>query len=148
MPWKKVGINIRSVSNCVRDSFLGKHLAMDHNSLLRNKRDRMLARGINYFPVLVINNSTFSGDLESDEVMGAICAAYILKPTACDEWYKKFYSTEEKHRRKRHSLSNIGMGTSTAFIIVVFSFLTFRVLLFSYKGWMKTELRKGNADRS
>lgn len=139
---EEVGINIKSVSNCVRDSFLGKDFAMDDNTLLSHERDRMLARGINYFPVLLINNQTFRGDLESDEVMGAICAAYIVKPTACDEWYEKFYPTEEKHRRRRHRRRHRGMGTSTLFIIVVFSFLTFGVLLFFYRRWMRAELGK------
>lgn len=138
---EKVGINIKTVDNCVKNSFTGKDYTMDDNLLLHHERDRMLDRGIHYFPILLINNQTFRGDLESDEVMGAVCAAYIVKPSACDEWYEKFFPTEEKHRR-RHRRRHSGMGGSTLLIIVLFSFLTFGALMFFYRRWMRKELNK------
>ena len=52
----------------------------DDNDILKKERELMLNTGIVFYPMILINNQTFRGDFEADEVKEAICAGFKNPP--------------------------------------------------------------------
>lgn len=71
IPWEKT-------QKCVADSFTSKNWtsAETNNTLIDNDITYWQTFGSGIFPSIVINNSTFRGQLETQAVMNAICAGF------------------------------------------------------------------------
>ena len=53
------------------------------------EKQQWIQLGISYFPVMLINDFTFRGDLEADEVLTALCAGFKEPPEKCNELLKQ-----------------------------------------------------------
>lgn len=87
--------------DCVKKSFSKDDwLSPDvNNTLIDQDIDYWLKYGSGLFPAIVINNSTYRGQLETQQVMNAICAGFQEPPKMC----KRLLSDQD-------ILMNIGEG--------------------------------------
>ena len=93
---KKVqGLDWKKTQKCVEDSFLEKDqtkriLDAGTNNTLIDKDIAYWAKyGSNLFPSIVINNSTYRGQIETQGVMNAICAGFQDPPRMCKRILRK-----------------------------------------------------------
>ena len=130
---KKAGIVEKDIKTCMDESVMGSNLNVADNSLLRDERELMIERGIFFYPSLIINNQTFRGDLEAEEVLMAICAGFRVKPEYCEEYFENI-DEEGKTVTKK------GVSGSTIMIIVLFSVLLLLAILFFYRKWLRRDM--------
>ena len=130
----KAHINEDKINRCIKDSFVGDNWAMDDNSILRRERFDFINQGVFFSPMLHINNQTFRGDLEADEVLTAICAGFKSKtPKPCmDHHYR--------HHHHSSSSDNDGISVWTIVIIIVLSLLFLVLILYCYRRWLKRQM--------
>ncbi|OMJ84893.1 hypothetical protein SteCoe_13875 [Stentor coeruleus] len=130
-----IGIKNTLIQECIDNSVLGSDIKINDNSLLRQEREAMLARGIFFYPSLIINNQTFRGDLESVEVMTAICAGFKDQPNYCLEY---FDSISDKNIDNDEGRFN----PKTVALIILFSLIVFVVILFLYRKWLRRDMNQ------
>lgn len=94
--WSTVIINgieeVRNIDLCVQGSFEAFDSFQSDNALLR--KDRLWANELHlqFHPSITINNKTYTGDVQGQELALAICDAYKEKPDECDlSWKIKTY---------------------------------------------------------
>ena len=80
---EEAGASVDEVRNCVASSFEGLDYELADNTLLREERRLMTNSGAYYYPMMLINNQTYRGDLEAPEVFNAICTGMTVKPPVC-----------------------------------------------------------------
>lgn len=93
---KEAGIDFEKTQECVMDSFTMTSEASDlyqsknlRNTILDKEMEYGKKWGPTTFPGIVINNSTFRGQLETEHVFNAICAGFQDLPKECYKLYNK-----------------------------------------------------------
>lgn len=131
---KKVGINVKKVNKCITNSFEGKDHLTSKNSLLKSERDLWQAQGLHYYPVLVINDSVYRGDLEVSAVLEAMCAFYDSKhlPMIC---------TNHIIVEPSEGSPESGVGGWTVLLIVFLCTMLIGAVLVWYRMWVKRSLQ-------
>lgn len=75
------------VDQCVKDSFEGGEISLTaENTILKEDSKRWLEYGSAYSPAVVINNLTFRGTMNSNNVYEAVCASYSSMPRGCVDY--------------------------------------------------------------
>lgn len=83
---QKINFNQTWVDTCVTESFdsRGKEeFSKDDNMYLRDMAKEWKKYGTHLYPSLVINDVTFRGQLNPDNVFEAICAGFDDVPDGC-----------------------------------------------------------------
>lgn len=128
---KSVGVNSKSVSSCVDNSFTGTETyTMQENSKLAAEVSYWNDYGLAFYPAILINEQVYKGDIEESAVLTAICAGYYsgTQPQFCDEHKNK--DKEEK-----------GIETKTVVIGLILFFGILVALLLAYRVYAKRELQ-------
>lgn len=99
------GLDWKRTQRCVKESFSSQNEAdwdtsTVTNYLFENEKEYYMKYGPNILPSIVINNSTYKGQFETQAVMNAICAGFQEIPSMC----KRLINTKDIE----HSL---GVGT-------------------------------------
>lgn len=128
---KLIGIKTSIIQECIDNSVLGPDIKINDNSLLRLEREAMLARGIFFYPSLIINNQTFRGDLESVEVMTALCAGFKDQPSYCLEYFDDISD--------KNTVEDGRINPKTVALIIIFSLIIFVVILILYRKWLRRD---------
>ncbi|CAG9326386.1 unnamed protein product [Blepharisma stoltei] len=131
---KKAKIDTADINYCIQSSFANSNYALAENSILLKEKKRFLQAGISFYPTIIINNQTFRGDLEADEVLNAICAGFQTPPLVCPSHHNP------QHNHKYHRKSHDKMSLSTISIILLLLFISLSLLLFFYKRCIRREL--------
>jgi hypothetical protein len=79
-------LDFEKIETCVKDSFEGDDFSSSDNSVLRASAIEWQKFGTHLSPSIVINDRTFRGRLNPDNVFEAICAAFSHEPKACRKW--------------------------------------------------------------
>ena len=90
--------------------------------------------GTNSYPSITINNLSFRGQINPDNVFEAICASYLQMPYGCSKWLEYEGIPYKKNVKKTVSTKELIMivGTLIAFNIV---------LVYYYRKSLKNELK-------
>jgi len=101
---KETGLDYQTTKKCVEDSFSVSDqnkwgFTTTTNSMIETDLDYWAKYGSSLFPSVVINNSTYRGQLETQAVMNAICAGFKDAPRQC----KRLLETEDIEH-------NLGVG--------------------------------------
>ena len=85
-----MGIPWDQTKECVQKSFTGKDFSSSdvNNTLIDKDITYWENYGTGLYPSVVINNSTFRGQLETQAVMNAICAGFLKAPHFCKKLLK------------------------------------------------------------
>jgi len=51
--------------------------------------ERWIGFGHHFYPSVIINNSTFRGEVSPDNVFEGICSSYRIMPRNCNNWFHK-----------------------------------------------------------
>jgi hypothetical protein len=133
----KAGIDVPAVDACVEQSFSSSNHATAQNSILAAQRDKFLESGIFYFPIIQINNQTFRGDLEYDEIRLAICAGFKTRPKICYEWDGYDFNPESKD-----GSSDRGISVSTLLLILAVGVTVLVLGMFFVWRWIRSAMQK------
>lgn len=128
---KDAQIDSDDIEECIERSFDGSNPEKDDNKILRSEKELLIQSGIFFYPTIIINNQTFRGDIETDEIMRAVCAGFQQEPKVCRDY--RVGPSEPKQ-------TDSGIGAQTLILIVLFSAIILGVILFFYRGWIKREL--------
>lgn len=124
---KNSGINELEVHNCIEDSFNGPKHELDDNKILSKERQMMYERSIYFYPSFIINNTTFRGDMEVEEIVVALCAGFQTKPQYCADYFSK-------------TISKKGISAGSIQLIIFFSIVILLVILFFYRRWLRKDM--------
>ena len=120
------------VDNCVRDSFKSKgkvDYALDENIYFKKMAEEWHSYGTHLYPSVVINDVTFRGQLNPDNVFEAICAGFDDIPDACSKWFKK----EGFKPIQRIVKTRKGISTASLIVIVTLLLLVNAALIWGYR---------------
>ncbi|OMJ73183.1 hypothetical protein SteCoe_28189 [Stentor coeruleus] len=135
----KIGVKSSIIEKCIEESVIesgkGKDININDNKLLREERDAMIERGIFFYPALIINNVTFRGDLETVEVMTAICAGFKDQPKYCLNYFNVISEEEFEEDDGR-------VSPGTVILIIVFSLIVLLIVLFFYRKWLRRNMNQ------
>ena len=76
-------VDAQVVRKCVNESFTGPDALVDDNTILKSEKKQWLKNSPGFFPAIQINNATFRGDFEVDEVLLALCSSFTIPPVNC-----------------------------------------------------------------
>ncbi|CAG9319677.1 unnamed protein product [Blepharisma stoltei] len=124
-----LGLDYNQVQNCLRTSTEGNSIYINDNTLLRNERNRWKQSGIQFYPAIVINNQTYRGNWESEEVCEAICASFENMPKAC---------INMEHNQNNEDIASIGSVVG----ILLGMIALFAIALAAYRYKVKQEMKK------
>ena len=128
----KAHINEDKINQWIQDSFTGENIGLDDNTILRRERFDFINQGVFFSPMLLINNQTFRGDIEADEVLTAICAGFKSKiPKPC------MARDHHRHKRGGSSSDNDGISIWTILSIIILCLLFLVLILYCYRRWLK-----------
>ena len=137
---KKIGFEQKWVDNCVKDSFENRgnvEYSKDENNYLKEMATEWHNYGTHMYPSVVVNDVTFRGQLNPDNVFEAICAGFEDIPEGCSKWFQKegFKPITRIVKQRR--------GISTASLIVIISLLLLvnGALIWGYRQCLQTELQ-------
>ena len=85
---KHLGMDFEKTQECVENSFNGNDWSVAENSLLMQEQKDWKNYGAYFFPQIVINNRTYRGMIEPDNVFDAICEAFNEAPGVCEKTRK------------------------------------------------------------
>lgn len=96
--------------------------------------------GPNLFPSVVINNQTYRGQLEVEEVFNAVCSGFYTVPRVC----KKYLETNDINNSDLTLMaaSTLRVGTGRAFKLVVLIMGGFCIFLYCYRRSAKRQMKK------
>lgn len=83
---KNLQIDQEIVEKCVLDTFEGGDPSVDDNSVLRESAALWNEYGTFLYPAIVINDMTFRGRLNPENVYEAVCASFRHEPKECRAW--------------------------------------------------------------
>jgi len=82
------------VQKCFEDSWEVQGDYESGNKFLKTDADWAVHNNLKYHPSVAINNMTYRGDVNGQDLAMAICAAYREKPDECDlSWKIRTYQT-------------------------------------------------------
>lgn len=76
-------VDEKAVRKCVNESFDGPNPFVHDNTILKSEKKHWLRSSPGFFPAIQINNATFRGDFEVDEVLLALCSSFTTPPVNC-----------------------------------------------------------------
>lgn len=79
-------IDETKVDDCVASTFEGDDYSMNDNTVLRDSAAEWMEYGTYLYPAMVINDKTFRGRLNPENVFEAICASFKREPKECRAW--------------------------------------------------------------
>eukprot|EP00359_Climacostomum_virens_P001211 CAMPEP_0204898974 /NCGR_PEP_ID=MMETSP1397-20131031/1584_1 /ASSEMBLY_ACC=CAM_ASM_000891 /TAXON_ID=49980 /ORGANISM="Climacostomum Climacostomum virens, Strain Stock W-24" /LENGTH=460 /DNA_ID=CAMNT_0052066877 /DNA_START=124 /DNA_END=1506 /DNA_ORIENTATION=- len=133
----QAGIDKDRIDSCVDSSFSGSDHAKAGNRLLAQEKATLLDAGIFFYPTISINNQTFRGDIEYDEVRSAICAGFKTRPKICYEWdgfdFEKDTDEDE---------GSEGISVMTLLLILSIGVALLVVGMFLVWKWIRSEMQK------
>ena len=83
---------------------------------------------------MIINDFTFRGDLESEEVLTALCAGFDETPPKCSLLLKQI-------KQKKGIYEHSGLGPLSIFGIVLVVLIIFICVLGVYRKFVKREIK-------
>jgi hypothetical protein len=89
---------------------------------------------IRFFPHILVNNKTFLGEWNAENLMEIICSAFIERPPACID----FMMSEQKEEE----LGDIGIGFGGYLLIIIFIIAIFGAVLYGCKRYMTKRLHE------
>lgn len=130
-------IDVVRVDNCVDSSFSSPDHAKASNTILAKEKTTLMDAGIFFYPTIMINNQTFRGDLEFDEVRLAICAGFKTRPKVCYEWDGYDFDPDNDEESQSDGISVLTLVLILSIgvaLLVVGMFLVWR--------WIRSEMQK------
>lgn len=127
---KEADIDKSKLDLCIQDSVQGSNILLHDNKLLAEERVAWNSSGIAFYPSITINNQTYRGDFEADEVKSALCASYREIPDVC------------KVETDDSDLETGGLTVSAVLLIVVLSFSGVAGLLILYVFYVRRQYRE------
>ena len=112
---RQIEIDYDSVNSCITNSF-----ETTDNWIL--DRDATLAKelGITLHPAITINNHTYFGDFDGQDIFHALCSSFVSKPSQCELLYDMKFTTFTEFETPDHKLFWIKI---TGLVLVINLFL-------------------------
>lgn len=124
---KAIGADYDETMKCVQKSFdkldMGKS---NDNTVLKRGAEYFKMLGAGFWPSVAINNRTYRGDLNPDNVFGALCAGFADKPKQCG-------GKGQKLPTLIISSDNEGISGNMLIFVVILLVLVNLVLIILYK---------------
>lgn len=79
------------VTECYSNSFVEVADLNSENMLLEEDADLQNELGIFLHPGMTVNNITYRGYLEGDDVKDAICSSFVKQPKVCRNQIETFF---------------------------------------------------------
>lgn len=125
---EKLGINWDKTEKCVDKGFFGKNdRHKQKNEMFEAEKEYYQKFGPSFFPGMVINNRTYMGVLDPENVFLAICAGFKDSPSECKN--HKFGIEESS-----------GISTSRLLLIIVGLVILNIILILCYRRYAKKEV--------
>ncbi len=125
---KKAGLDWKKTQNCVEATFIGRGDKYRQTNVMFDAEQEYYQKfGPSFFPGVVINNRTYMGSLDPENVFAAICAGFKDSPKEC----------------KAHA---IGLGEATGIstsrlLLIIFGLVGINILLIlCYRRFAKKEV--------
>lgn len=118
---------VKAVKRCVNESFVGPNHLIEDNKILKSEKKRWLNNSPGFYPAIQINNATYKGDFEVDEVLLALCSSFTVPPTNC-------------FRVLPGEVNKVSFFTLVMTILVVLGGIAGVLVL--YRMWMRKEMQK------
>lgn len=128
---KKININTKDIEKCINESTLGQNVEIDDNSLLNEEKKAWNDYGVPFYPSLTVNNQTYRGDWEAQEVFIALCAGFSERQEECIIQKESEEVVEE----------TTGVGTATVVMVLISCLILMGVVLFLYRLWIRREMK-------
>ena len=81
---EKIGLDWITTQRCVDSTFVGSgEKWQQKNQMFSDEKEYYHQYGPSFFPGLVVNNRTYMGSLDPENVFSAICAGFKDQPKAC-----------------------------------------------------------------
>jgi hypothetical protein len=132
---EEADVDTRQVDLCVDKSFSGNNHALASNSILEAERDKLVAASIVFYPSIIINNQTYRGDLEYDEVRSAICAGFKSRPRMCSNW-------DEPDTLQHETSDSTGISVTELLVILGTGMLLLGCCMLGVCRWNKSQMQK------
>ena len=127
---KRLELDWKDTQNCVDDSFLGSgDQYKQKNKIFEDEKDYYQKYGPSFFPGLVINNRTYMGVLDPENVFQAICAGFKDQRKEC-----KVHTFGEPEPN--------GISITKLLMIIVGLVLLNIGLIFCYRKYSKKEVNE------
>jgi hypothetical protein len=110
------------------------------NSLIDNDIEYWADYGTSLFPSIVINNSTYRGQIETQAVFNAICAGFYTPPSAC----RQILGTEDVGHKLEIGIIYYDDGYSMGHVVgIIFIFtLMLIITLCFYRRFAKRQMKE------
>ncbi len=129
---KSLNIDTNKIKKCFNESFITSensevNVNIDDNKILRNERNLFLQNGIQFWPSVSINNDSFKGNIEGEQIFEAVCSKFNQIPEYC---YDVMGVTVNEKME--------GISVSKIVILVIITLLIFLLfLVFCYRTYLK-----------
>ena len=135
---KELKLDYEIIKNCVNESFLKRSgineeidIVYSDNNLLKNERKTSNYYNVHFWPSVMINNMTFQGNLESNDIFEAICTFFKDEPSFCFQGNK---NENQNDSNSRHLYLFL--------LIFAIFLLVFVIMIKIYKKIVKKELEE------
>lgn len=135
-----IGEDFDQTISCVNRSFVGKDWLKADNEVMRQNAEDWKTYGTLYWPSIVINKRTMRGDVNAENVMEAVCAAFNDPPKACIDFFEVEHIAYEIHREGVDDSSSI--STEMLVFVIVFLLAVNILLIMAYRRCMKREMQE------
>jgi len=129
---KEIDINEKSVNTCVRNSVEGNNIKLDDNKILKKERQKWLELNTPFYPVLLINNSTYYGHWDAKSVLNSACSSFKTTPEFCKQ-------SQSQTPIKGVSLTSVIVVLVVCFGLLVVCLVVYRIQV---RKQMKAELKR------
>ena len=126
---KKTSLSQKDIQECYAESFNGdtKDVHQKDNNYFRKEKQYYMEYGPSFFPAMVINNRTYMGNLDPENVFSAVCAGFQDPPKVCQN--RKFGVHQETG----------GVSTFNLILIIAGLVVLNIVLILVYRKYAKKE---------
>lgn len=128
-----LGLHYKEVDKCVAETFEGEDHSQADNSVLREMAQEWQKLGTHLSPSMVINNKSFRGRMNPDNVFEAICASYKKEPKECRKW-------QEMEGIPIPIGQSTGISQRTLFILVLVLITVNGLIILAYRSYLNKEL--------
>jgi len=134
---RRSGLSLSEITTCVEDSFATKGDRQSDNYLLKQNLDKSYQRNILVWPMVIINNFTYRGNIDpASEVFDALCEGFADAniPSTCIEWDSQKGMTD-KTTKKGNSVVGPILLLLVVFGVFIAAFMT-------YRKWLRRSLMR------
>lgn len=135
-----IGEDFETTKTCVNRSFKGKDWIKADNDIMKENAEAWKEYGTLYWPSIVINKRTMRGDVNAENVMEAVCAAFSDPPQACIDFYEVEDIAYDRHNDVQAESSSI--STELLVFVIVFLVGVNALLILAYRRCMKREMQE------